>query len=192
MSIDLKLGDTPELIKTCLREECSLEQAAYILGTIYWETNKTMKPVREAYWLSEDWRRDNLRYYPWYGRGHIQLTWETNYKRMGERLGVDLTTDPDAAMASGVSVSIAVIGCMEGAFTGKAIPDYINDTKTDYRNARRVVNGMDKADTIAGLAEDYAAALSASGYGVKVVQPTNVLATLLAALANLFKKWSKA
>src|SRR5690348_7934054 len=57
---------------------------AYILATAFWESAQTMHPVREAYWLSEDWRRKNLRYYPWYGRGLIQTTWEANYKKMGE------------------------------------------------------------------------------------------------------------
>lgn len=37
-------------------------------------------PVREAYWMTEEWREANFtRYYPWYGRGPIQCTWKTNY-----------------------------------------------------------------------------------------------------------------
>lgn len=35
--------------------------------------------VREAYWMTEEWRKANLRYYPWYGRGPIQCTLEGNY-----------------------------------------------------------------------------------------------------------------
>ena len=53
---------------------------AYGLATAWWETNKTMQPVREAYWLSEAWRKPNLRYYPHYGRGYVQLTWKGDDK----------------------------------------------------------------------------------------------------------------
>jgi threonine synthase len=44
-------------------------QTAYVLATTEWETAQTFKPVREAFWLSEEWRRQNLNYYPYYGRG---------------------------------------------------------------------------------------------------------------------------
>src|SRR4029079_15992876 len=57
---------------------------AYMLATAFQETNQTMQPVREAYWLSEEWRRRNLRYYPFYGWGYVQLTWEANYRRAGD------------------------------------------------------------------------------------------------------------
>ena len=40
---------------------------AYIMATVKHETNNTFEPVEEAYWLSESWRKANLRYYPWHG-----------------------------------------------------------------------------------------------------------------------------
>src|SRR5690349_21332701 len=36
-------------------------QIAYILATVYFETNKTMQPVGEAYWLSKDTREYYLK-----------------------------------------------------------------------------------------------------------------------------------
>ena len=33
-------------------------------------------------------------YYPYYGRGYIQLTWRDNYRAAGDALGVDLAADP--------------------------------------------------------------------------------------------------
>jgi hypothetical protein len=61
---------------------------------------RRMQPVREAFWLTENWRKTNLRYYPWYGRGFVQLTWEANYKRADEALGLNgaLIANPDMAL----------------------------------------------------------------------------------------------
>lgn len=66
------------------------------IATIAIETAHTFKPVREAFWLddqlgherAEQWRANNLRYYPYYGRGHIQLTWQTT---TGTTVGVLVT-----------------------------------------------------------------------------------------------------
>lgn len=48
-----------------------------------------------------------------------------------------------------------VYGMQKGIFTAKKIGDYVNKVKTDYHNARRVINGTDKAASIAGYAEDF-------------------------------------
>ena len=79
MEVDWHLGDTQLILNECRKEGLSDRHTAYVLATAYHETAHTMKPVREAFWLSEGWRRDNLRYYPWYGRGYAQLTWRRNY-----------------------------------------------------------------------------------------------------------------
>ena len=61
---------------------------AYGLATAYHETAYTMQPVVEAFWLSESWRERNLRYYPYHGRGYVQLTWKDNYERADNELGL--------------------------------------------------------------------------------------------------------
>jgi hypothetical protein len=43
-------------------------------------------------------------------------------------------------------------GMRHGTFTGKKLADYINATGCDYRNARRIINGVDQAALIAGYA----------------------------------------
>lgn len=169
--MDLNLGATPLILRECHDFGCTRNQTAYILATAYWETARTMEPVREAFWLTEDWRRKNLRYYPWYGRGFVQLTWEANYKKAGEKLGRDFLSDPDAVMDAGNSAAILVRGMMEGWFTSKALPTYVNPQASDYRQARRVVNGMDKADEIAALARAYETALH--DWGTAPVQVAN-------------------
>ena len=157
--MNLDLGDTQLIIKKCKKYKLTRNEAAYVLATAYWETNKTLKPIKEAYWLSESWRQSNLRYYPWYGRGYVQLTWEANYKKAGEKLGKDFTTDADVVMQPENAAEILVLGSKEGWFTGKKLSDYITDTKQNYAGARRIINGTDKKDTIAALAVQYRDAL---------------------------------
>ena len=70
------------------------------------ETASTFAPVREAFWLSEEWRRVNLRYWPYYGRGFIQLTWDYNYRAVGERLGLPLVADPELALEPKTAAAI--------------------------------------------------------------------------------------
>ena len=166
MRVDMNLGDTRLIIAEAQARNVLRNQLAYILATAYWETARTMKPVVEAFWLSEEWRSRNLRYYPWHGRGYVQLTWLANYLRAGKELDLDLTTDPDVVMQPEVAAQILVKGSMHGWFTGKSLPDYITLSRSDFYSARRVINGTDKASEIAEIAEAYDAALRAEGYGM--------------------------
>lgn len=134
-------------------------QITYVLATTQWETNQTFEPVREAYWLSENWRKNNLRYYPFYGRGFVQLTWKNNYEKYSRILGVDMASDPDIAMRPNVALFVLVHGFKTGTFTGRKITDYIDETKTDFVRARRCINGTDKAHEIASIAKKFLADL---------------------------------
>lgn len=152
---NLNLGYTQDLIKACQDKGLLRNQAAYVLATAYHETAHTMKPVREAYWLSENWRKANLRYYPWYGRGFVQITWEANYKKASDEIGVDLTKNLDLALDATIASKIAVLGMVEGWFTKKKLSDYITLQDSDFAGARHIINGSDKADLIAEYARDY-------------------------------------
>lgn len=163
---DIDLGDTRLIIATCVRHGLLRNQAAYVLATAYWETARTMKPVREAFWLPENWRKKNLRYYPWYGRGYVQLTWESNYAKAGAKIGVDLIEDPNRALEPKHAAEILVLGMKEGWFTGKRLGQYVTLQASNFVGARRVVNGTDKAQAIAEIARDYDEALKEEGYGV--------------------------
>lgn len=50
------------------------------------------------------------------------------------------------------AAAILVNGMMDGNFTGAALPQYVSGGKKDYINARRVVNGTDKAPKFAASA----------------------------------------
>jgi hypothetical protein len=152
-----KEGTVKAIISECRKQGLPLKnQIAYVIGTAQWETANTFKPVREAFWLSEDWRRKNLRYWPFYGRGLVQITWRENYRKYSQILGVDLVNNPDKVLEPNVSLFILVHGCKNGTFTGMKIEDYIDNGKTDFYNARRVINGIDKAQEIAVIARQWA------------------------------------
>lgn len=152
-----------------------LSWAAYILATAYHETARKMQPVREGLNASDAWRRRNLRYYPWYGRGHVQLTWEENYRRADRELnlGGTLVANADRALEPEISAEVMIRGMIHGWFSGdrngrhtleRHIPNKNKATRAQFRNARRIVNLMDKADLIAGHAMVYQDALIKAGY----------------------------
>lgn len=153
------------------RNLSDLRWLAYMFATAFHETNKRIQPVREAYYLGEPGPAENyrktLRYYPYYGRGLVQLTWEDNYKKMGKVLGVDLVNSPDKALEYEISVQIMFEGMLRaetgvGDFTYKSLEDYFNSTTDDPVNARRVINGVDRAEEVAQLHNKFLGALVAA------------------------------
>jgi len=155
---------TIEAIKSeCSRQGIGLKtQIAYVLATVDHETAHTFEPVSEAFWVKPDpeaWRKKNLRYYPYYGRGYVQLTWEKNYATYGKLLGLDLVHKPDLALDPKVALFVLVHGFKTGHFTGRKLSDYVNEHNTDFLNARRCINGTDRQQDIAALAKNYLAQL---------------------------------
>ena len=145
------------IVKECHNQGITKPEAIqYVLATVQHETNNTFKPVKEAYWLSEKWRKKNLRYYPYYGRGLVQITWKSNYEKFGKLLGIDLVKKPDLALEPGNAIFILVYGMKHGVFTGKKLDDYFNSKGSNFIKARKIINGKDKAKKIAALAQDIA------------------------------------
>lgn len=149
-----RAGTVAAIEDECIRQGLTLPaQIAYVLATVEHETAGTFKPVREAYWLPEIFRK-RMRYYPFYGRGYVQLTWWYNYRFYGDLLGIDLVGNPDLALDPHIACFILVHGFRTGAFTGKRLTDYINPPhKVDWIGARRCINGRDQAKKIAGIAQ---------------------------------------
>ena len=149
---DIKLKIEEFCIKHGVTDEKQIE---YVLATVEHETNNTFMPVKEAYWLSEGWRKRHLRYYPYFGRGYVQITWKKNYKKFSDLLGLDLVDNPDLALEPDVAIDILVIGMRDGLFTGKKLSDFSHNDGFDFVHARKIINGMDKAIHVAVLAHNY-------------------------------------
>jgi hypothetical protein len=73
--------------------------------------------------------------------------------------------DYNLALVASTSALITVGGMRDGDFTGMKLSDYIKPGSVDYVNARRIVNGTDRAEQIAGYAEKYEEALRAGMAG---------------------------
>jgi predicted chitinase len=131
------------------------EALQYILATVQHETNDTFMPIKEAYWLSESWRKLYLKYYPYYGRGFVQITHLENYQKFSKLLNIDMVKKPDLALEFDNALFILIHGMIEGSFTGKKLGDYFGDFGSDFVGARRIINGKDKAEKIALLAQKF-------------------------------------
>lgn len=79
--------------------------------------------------------------YKYRGRGiGAQLTGKVNYEKFSKILNIDLVNNPNLAMDPDVGAKILFYGLTRGNLTGVSLSNYINSMKTDFRNARRVVN----------------------------------------------------
>jgi len=150
-------------LETILREfenkhsEIGIHQLAYIFATAYHEVNKTMKPIeeygkgktrtygRKIKMSRQPYNKPDKLYY---GRGFVQLTWFENYEKASKKLGVDFLNNPELALNIEHATSIMFEGMIEGWFTTKKLSDYFNAKGHDPVNARRIINGKDKAELI--------------------------------------------
>jgi putative chitinase len=139
-----------------------LRWLAKMLATVLAECGPKMLPVREI------GRGQGKKYgipvngHIYYGRGLVQLTWIDNYRKMAAITGLDLVNKPDLALEPAAAAKIMFEGMIQGTFTGKKLADYFNATTTDWKNARRIINGLDRADEIAGYSKQFYADLVAA------------------------------
>lgn len=151
---------------------------AYLLGTAFHETDRKMQPIREyggnAYFdkrygpppvgqnpglaksLGNTQQGDGSRYC---GRGFVQLTGRRNYTDWTARLNIDLVGNPDLCLTLVPATRILIEGSIKGTFTGRRLDQYFNATTADWKNARRIINGLDKAELIASHAKNFYAAI---------------------------------
>ena len=157
-------------------------QGAYILATTWHETATTMLPIAEygkgkgrpyGTWYKNSkgelysYKNGNRNTvylqseypYLYYGRGETQNTWFDNYEKLSKVFNVDFLNNPDLLLTQEWSTPVTIYSMKNGLYTGRKLSDYINQSKKDYVNARKIINGMDKASLIAGYAETFEKAL---------------------------------
>lgn len=175
---------------------------AYGLATAYHETGARMVPVREGFARTDAGARASVarlarkrgprsavaRYsqpagphgHVYYGRGHVQLTWLENYAGSSADAGVDLVKTPDAMLDSRTSGRVLFKGLLDGRWNGRGIGlrAYANADGVagldhgDALEARRTVNGVDRAELIAGYFRQFMTAITAAGGVPAAASPT--------------------
>lgn len=144
-----------------------LRNLAYMLATVYHETARTMQPIEEfGKGKGRDYgKKLKMNRTPYttpdklyYGRGFVQLTWYENYQLASKKLKCDLLNYPELALQLDRATEILFKGMYEGWFTGRKLSQYIG-VKTDFIGARKIINGTDKASTIASYANGFLTAL---------------------------------
>lgn len=187
--MNLDVGYTRMIIDYAKSNGVLRNQLAYILATAWHETAFTMKPIREAKgetddqsivrlesayskgqlpWVRSKYWTKNKEGRSYFGRGFVQLTHETNYAKAGKELDKPLVTNPSLALDPEIATKILVHGMLEGWFTGHKLYNYVLISSSDFYNARKVVNGLDKARDIEKYAKEYDLLLREEGYGNEV------------------------
>lgn len=142
---------------------------AYMLATIWHEVAKTMQPIEEfgkgkgkkygkRVWYNGKQYDDVPHIY--YGRGHVQNTWRDIYEKLtaaAKKQGYnwDFVNDPELLLNMEPSIWATFYAMQSGLYTGKKLSDYFNSRISDPRNARKIINGTDKAILIAGYYDKF-------------------------------------
>jgi peptidoglycan hydrolase-like protein with peptidoglycan-binding domain len=147
--------------------------AAYMLATVKHECADRWQPIEEFgrgqgrdYGKPVEVKDEHGQVYrhAYYGRGYVQLTWDYNYRGSGKALGIGnaLLHHPELALDPTTAYRIMSHGMRTGGFTGRKLAQYIAGEQCDYKNARRIINGLDQWERIQGYAVRLQAILTAS------------------------------
>lgn len=167
---------TEALLDVLFQEDWPFEWIAYALATAYHETGHTMQPINEwgddsyffrmydkqgdrphvAEQLGNTEPGDGVKFH---GRGYVQLTGRRNYELMGDRMDLPLAENPDYALEPDVAAFILADGMANGIFTGHDLEKYFNEDEVDPVGARKIINGTDRDEDIAGYYEVFMKAL---------------------------------
>lgn len=143
------------------REMNDYRMLSYILATIWHEVGKTMQPIEEIgkakglkygkrVWYDGRIYTDVPHIY--YGRGLTQNTWRDIYEKLtkANTRGWDFVNNPDLLLQMEPSIWATFHAMTIGLYTGRKLSQYFNDKIIDPVGARKIINGTDKAELIAG------------------------------------------
>lgn len=157
-------------------------QIAYVLSTVKWECNyKNQSEIWKWIW-KQYWVVDQTTGQAYYGRWFVQLTWKSSYEKFTQIIrdswkefkdnngdvikwsDVDLVNNPDLILQNNELAAFILMYWMKNwDFTWKKLDDFINDTKTDFYNARSIINWMtSKPQDYADNAQAYLSKLDKS------------------------------
>lgn len=186
-TLSQKEVDGCQLIVTSgLEAKWPISWVAYALATAYHETAHTMEPIHEmggSAYLTRMYdisgnrpdlakangntkKGDGALYY---GRGFVQLTWKVNYAKAETKCKIPgLLANPDLALLPVNAAKILISGMGEGWFSGKSCATYLPATgpatTAQFIPARKIINGSDRAELVAGYAIEFQKALLAADY----------------------------
>ncbi len=156
----------PIVLKQCLADGVTRrDQIAYVFATAEHEANFG----RFMFELADGWdyegrldlgnteSGDGPRFK---GRGFVQITGRRNYTKWSQILGVDLVSNPGKAAIPDTAAIILVRGMRDASFTGLGLSDFFTGNQQDFFNARKIINGLDRADHIEAIAKAYFKAIS--------------------------------
>lgn len=137
----MKLQDSGKITRS--------DAQAYTLETVYWETDRTMQPIREYDNKAGTYLKSKP-YWPYVGMGYSMLTWEDNYRKFGKATGIDLVGHPEKAMEPEIAWQILEEGMTDmnkgfkdPEFTKYTLEQFFNENTRDFYNARKIINPKD-------------------------------------------------
>jgi putative chitinase len=138
-----------------------LRWIAYMLATTFHEVAGTWQPIAE--YGKGKGREYGIPAGPhgliYYGRGLTQNTWYENYVMLTKAWNkahpdrqIDFAKNPDLLLEMEYSYWAMSYAMRNGTYTGVSLKKYFNNKVTDWVNARKIINALDKAQLIAGYA----------------------------------------
>lgn len=155
MKLTRKQGDAIRLLAAeCDKQDVTdYRHFVYILATVYHECRfQSIKEIRAERGTEVFKMQERYWHTGYYGRGYSQLTWRKNYQKFSPIVGLDLVSKPDLVLKPEVGAKIIVHGMRKGLFTGVSLDTYFNATRTDWFNARRIVNHIFRAQMVVDAA----------------------------------------
>ena len=174
-TLSISTDQVAYMLATVKHETENRFEPADELGAVQYFENRYGPQTSVGRALGNTDRGDGAKYH---GRGYVQLTGKNNYVRAMRDLasnypetvrafegdtaqGFNLVARPEQAKDPAIAYAIMSYGMRMGRFTGARLSTFFNSQRQDPLNARRIINGLDRAQLIAGYWSGIVTALRA-------------------------------